>query len=113
MTPDEFLNPKSMLTPGVAGGVVMLVTNTLAAQFSFARNWTGLAMSFLVGLVVLLHDVKPLWLRLGLYILNSLVIFAVAAGANQAGSAATDRAGARLSTAALTDGGPSFFSPWF
>ena len=34
-TPKEFLNPSSMLTPGIAGAVAMTIANTLNAQFGF------------------------------------------------------------------------------
>jgi len=39
--PKEFFNPKSMLTPGLCGGVTMLITNALAAQFDAPPNYTG------------------------------------------------------------------------
>jgi len=48
----EFLNPKSMLTPGLAGSTTMFITNVLAAQFSLPPNFTGLFISFAFGLVV-------------------------------------------------------------
>jgi hypothetical protein len=36
MNTDEFLNPKSMLTPGVAGGIVMMITNSLLVDCSIS-----------------------------------------------------------------------------
>jgi hypothetical protein len=30
---NEFLNPKSMLTPGLAGGITMLVSSSISAHF--------------------------------------------------------------------------------
>ena len=83
---DEFLHPKSMLTPGIAGSVVMLITNALAVHFSLPPNWTGLVLSFVVGLVVFRTLTKiPRWQKPLYYSLNSLIIFSVAMGANQAG----------------------------
>lgn len=82
----EFLNPKSMLTPGIAGSLTMLITNTLASQFSLPPNYTGLVISFMFGLVVLVSTVTIAWLRIVLYILNSLLIFSVALGTNHVGA---------------------------
>ena len=53
---NDFLNPESMITPGVAGGITMTITNTLTSQFSLPGRWTALAISFLRGLLVLVHD---------------------------------------------------------
>jgi hypothetical protein len=89
---DEFLNPKSMLTPGLAGALTMLITNTLATQFGLWPNYTGLLISFLFGSLVFLSQSTVSWLgRFLYYLLNSLVIFSVAMGANQAGITAATR----------------------
>lgn len=80
----EFLNPKSMVTPGVAGGLTMLITNALAKQFDLPGNWTGLSVSFLFGLLVF-GAALSLAQRLMFYVINSLIIFSVAVGANSAG----------------------------
>ena len=50
--PNEFLNPKSMVTPGIAGAMTMMITNTLHQQFGAPVNWTGLTISFVIGLIV-------------------------------------------------------------
>lgn len=81
----EFLNPHSMLTPGLCGGVTMLITNTLAAQFGAPPNYTALAVSFLFGLIVFAATATTLWLRLVFWLLNSLIIFSIGLGTNQVG----------------------------
>jgi hypothetical protein len=80
----EFLNPKSMVTPGVAGGLTMLITNALAKQFDLPGNWTSLMVSFLFGLLVF-GAALSIAQRLVFYVINSLIIFSVAVGANSAG----------------------------
>jgi hypothetical protein len=84
--PDEFLNPRSMITPGVAGSITMLITNTLGKQFDLPPNYTGLVLSCLIGLIVFRAVKIPhLGERVLYYIINSLIIFSVAVGTNQAG----------------------------
>src|SRR2546425_10624835 len=39
-----------MLTPGIAGGVTMLIANALWVAFSLPPRWTSLVLSFLLGL---------------------------------------------------------------
>src|SRR5215468_7304858 len=86
-TADEFLNPKSMLTPGIAGGIVMMISNTLLAQFQLPAKWTALSLSFMLALVVFLAAIIPMWQRAIYYIFNALIIFSVAVGANKVGTA--------------------------
>ena len=81
----EFLNPHSMLTPGLCGGITLLITNTLAAQFGAPPNYTGLGISCLFGLIVFAATSTVLWLRLVFWVLNSLIIFSIALGTNQIG----------------------------
>lgn len=77
----DFLTPEAMLTPGVAGSLTMMITNALAVSFTMPRAWTGLALSFVFGLLVL-ASAKAVWQKAVYYVLNSLVIFCVAVGAN-------------------------------
>lgn len=74
-----------MLTPGVAGSLTMMITNALAVNFEMSRAWTGLVLSFVFGLLVLVSS-KALLQRFVYYVLNSLVIFCVAVGANGIGT---------------------------
>jgi hypothetical protein len=83
---DEFLTPEAMLTPGVAGALTMMITNALGTNFQTPRAWTALLLSFGFGLLVLVSD-KRLLMKALFYVLNSLVIFCVANGANGVGVA--------------------------
>ena len=42
-----------MLTPGVAGAMTMMITNALWQNFALPPAYTGLALSFIFGLLVL------------------------------------------------------------
>jgi hypothetical protein len=81
----DFVNPKSMLTPGVAGATSTLITGTLVSQFGLPGSWTALVVSFLIGFVLLTKSDVPLPQRALLYVLNALIIFSVAVGMNEAG----------------------------
>jgi hypothetical protein len=91
---DKFLSPESMLTPGLAGGMTMGITNALALQFGLDAPQPALIaliLSFLFGLCVFVsakssirRGVKALF-----WVINSLVIFTVAAGSNSIGTAAS------------------------
>ncbi len=82
----DFLNPKSMLTPGIAGAVIMLVTNTLWVQFGFPQKWTALILSFMLGSLSFIHGAVPPWQKVIYYVLNSLIIFSVGIGTNAVGT---------------------------
>lgn len=87
----DFLHPASMLTPGLAGAVTMMITNALANQFEVEPSWTGLIISFICGLLVLVSNVVW-WQKAVYYVLNSLIIFCVAAGSSGLASSATESA---------------------
>ncbi len=96
----EFLNPSSMLTPGLAGGMTMAITNVVAHQFDLVAPgpaWLGLGLSFLFGLLVWMSQEASQLKRVVLYVLNSLVIFVVAVGSNSVGSGAASAAPASRS----------------
>lgn len=86
----DFLNPKSMLTPGAAGALIMFLVNGLCFTFpELAPRYVALALSFVIGgLAVSGGTIKPL--ERGVYwFLNSLIIFCMGMGtANLASSAA-------------------------
>lgn len=108
---EEFLQPKAMLTPGIAGGVTMLIANALWVAFSLPPRWTSLALSFLVGLVVFVAKGSvPAWQRTVYYVLNSLIIFSVSIGTNYVGVGVT-RPPAHQ-TNAVEPGARMFFSDW-
>lgn len=85
---DQFVNPQSMITPGIAGTATMVLTNTLCQQFAgLPANWTALGMSFLFGTVVFAAT-SSLLLRGVYYLINSLFIFVMAHGSNTLGQKA-------------------------
>jgi uncharacterized membrane protein YkvI len=108
--PSQFLNSKSMLTPGIAGAMVMLIANALGQQFELPVRWAALLLAFLVGTIVFADKRTPGWQRAVLYFLNSLLIFSIAVGSNTVGRTVTrnDEHGLRPGT-----GASSFFQDWF
>ncbi len=111
---DDFLNPRSMITPGAAGGLVMFITNAVVSQFGVAPSYTALVISFLVGLIAFKARKLRLWERCVYYCLNSLIIFSVAMGANRAGVITAEKLDAPLEEKArATEAiGAPFFSNW-
>jgi hypothetical protein len=90
----DFINPKSMLTPGLAGGLVMIVVNGLTSAFpELPPRYMALAFSLLIALIVISsNEFKEVKVLLkGVYLLfNGLIIFAVGFGtANLAADAAS------------------------
>lgn len=80
---EDFLNPTSMLTPGVAGGLTVSISLPFAIAFGVSVKWVALIVSVLLALLIVL-SVKALIPRLqrSIYcILNSLIIFSTALGA--------------------------------
>lgn len=80
----DFINPKSMLTPGVAGSLMMFLVNGIGFQFpEIPHRYLALFLSFLIGAIVWFSETggKSVVLQKAIYwILNSLVIFAVGFG---------------------------------
>lgn len=91
----EFINPKSMLTPGVAGSLMMFLVNGIVYQFpEFQPRYVALFLSFLIGAVVWFSQstAKSYVLERAVYwILNSLVIFVVGLGATNLAADATTK----------------------
>ena len=78
---NEFLNPKSMLTPGAAGSLMMLLANTLCAVFpELGFRYVAISLSFVIGLAMLISANLRLAERMSYWVINSLVIFAVGIG---------------------------------
>jgi len=107
---EEFLQPKAMLTPGIAGGVTMLIANALWVAFSLPPRWTSLALSFLLGLLAFAATKVPLWQRAVYYLLNSLIIFSVSIGTNYVGVGLTHPPAQQ--TNAVEPGTRLFFGDW-
>ena len=111
---EEFLQPKAMLTPGIAGGVTMLIANALWVAFALPPRWTSLALSFVLGLLVFVAKGGgvPLWQRAVYYLLNSLIIFSVSIGTNYVGVGVTHPPATETKAPTGPAGARSFFSDW-
>jgi hypothetical protein len=105
-TMHDFLNPKSMVTPGMAGALVMFLSNAVCFQFpEIAPRWAALLLSFALGGIVIAAAKLRYWHAAGFWLINSLIIFAVAAGS--AGVAAKSTGAASTGATALAN----FFVP--
>src|SRR5919109_4759486 len=113
---NDFLNPKSMLTPGIAGSVTMFIVNGLAIPFpDLPSRYVALALSFALGALALHAAKMTLIERVAYWFVNSLIIFVVGFGTNhlarQASSSSAEVAAAQafsyLVRPALADEGAS------
>lgn len=78
----DFIHPKDMVAPGVIGLITMIITNALGKAFDLPPSWTALVVSGLFGLLIGIPLVAPLLHKLIYFVLNSLIIFSMATGAN-------------------------------
>jgi len=78
----DFLNPASILTPGIAGGLTASISFPLVTQFDLSFKWVALIISFILGLLIVLSykEAMPKMLRILYCVLNSLIIFSVSVG---------------------------------
>lgn len=81
----EFVNPKSMMTPGAAAAVVATTSGACFATLGINIAFSLVILSFFVGSVVFhsaeFKDGKMGWgAKLFFYVLNSIIIFAMATG---------------------------------
>ncbi|AWN74883.1 hypothetical protein LEAN103870_13000 [Legionella anisa] len=81
----DFLNPRSMLTPGVAGSVVMVIANTMWIEFMIPQKWTALVLSFLIIIPILMQFGVSLIENIIYFMFNGLIIFALSVNTNFAG----------------------------
>ena len=110
---NEFLRSKSMLTPGVAGGLTTLITATLSSQFNLPAKWTSLLISALLGLLIVWADEElSIPKKIPFFVLNSLIIFSMAVGTNTVGEAATARPKPAVALEREPQGGKPFFHDW-
>jgi len=87
MQVDEFVSPKAMITPTVAGAAATLISASLFINFRLAPKVSLLVLSFLLATIVAYskefkNPKVPRWLKIVLYLINSLLIFANATGTN-------------------------------
>jgi len=83
---DEFLNPRSMLTPGLAGGFTMVISSTLWVHFGLPTKYTALAISGAISLLVV-RGMKNVPLLEGIIYwgFNTMIIFSMGLGAHSLG----------------------------
>ena len=95
---NEFLNPKSMVTPGAAGAIIMLISNSLWVTFGLPPKWSALLFSILFAAMVVGTYLAPVWQKGLLVIFNSLIVFSLGVGTTYVGQNAF-RSGAESTTA--------------
>ncbi|SES63363.1 hypothetical protein SAMN05216326_10152 [Nitrosomonas marina] len=88
---DNFISSRSMITPGLAGSATTMITGTLVTTFGFPGAVTALIVSFVFGSMALADKSVAFYYKLIFYIINSITIFSVAVGLNQAGMAIIER----------------------
>ncbi len=81
----EFINPKSMMTPGIAGSTMMFLVNGIIFAFPELESKTriiALLLSLLIGSVVFASKdiATAIWTKSVYWIVNSLIIFVVGFG---------------------------------
>lgn len=82
----DFLNPKSMITPGIAGMFIMGISNALWVTFSIPKAGSSLFLSFLLALLVLKKITVAAFYERAIYLVfNTLIIFSLAVNTNFAG----------------------------
>jgi hypothetical protein len=83
MNTNDFLNPTSMLTPGIAGAMTTGLALPLVLSFELKYKWVALLLSLIISyLVVSDHDWKLSKIKGVVYwLLNGLIIFSVSVGA--------------------------------
>lgn len=69
----DFLNPKSMVTPGAAGAIIMLISNTLWLTFGLPSHWSALLFSILFAAMVVGSYLAPIWQKALLLVFNTSV----------------------------------------
>lgn len=99
---NDFLNPKSMLTPGAAGALVMFLSNAVCQQFpEIGFRYVALGLSLLVGGIVFTATTMEIVSRIGYWLVNSLIIFAMGVGSSNIGANLTQDQGAAHNAAYL------------
>ncbi|SEN40767.1 hypothetical protein [Nitrosomonas marina] len=88
---DNFISSRSMITPGLAGSATTMITGTLVTTFGFPGAVTALIVSFVFGSMALADKSVEFYYKFIFYIINSITIFSVAVGLNQAGMAIIER----------------------
>ena len=82
---EDFINPKSMPTPAAAGAIVALIAGALFKTFGLSVAFVTIILSLIVGMIVFHSREFKMsqwsWItKSAVYIINSLIIFAMATG---------------------------------
>lgn len=79
----NFLNPTSMLTPGLAGAITTGIAMPLVVSFDLRYKWVALIIGFMLALLIVMQFKEGISrLERAIYcILNTLIIFSVSVGA--------------------------------
>jgi len=89
---DQFLNPKSMITPGVAGGLAMLLSNSICLAFpEIGFRYVILTLSFVLGFAAVAAVQAKIGERALYWVLNSMIIFSMGVGTSNIGANIEDR----------------------
>ena len=79
---EDFINPKSMITPGAAGALLMFMVNGLCYSFpELEPRMAALVLSFIIGTVVFKAGSLRVGERTAYWVINSLIIFVMGTGA--------------------------------
>jgi hypothetical protein len=78
----EFFSPASSITPSASGAVVVTASLALADTLGMSVKWIALAMSALLGLLLVLSIAEPSTkaLKVLYWVFNSLMVFSVSIG---------------------------------
>ena len=78
---NEFINPKSMMTPGGAGALLMFIVNGLCFSFpTLDPKVVALVLSFIIGTIVFKAVALRIFERCAYWVVNSLIIFVMGMG---------------------------------
>jgi hypothetical protein len=95
-TMQDFINPKSMMTPGIAGATMMFIVNGIVFAFpELQPRIIALILSFLIGSIVFVSKTNlsaAVWTKLVYWVINSLIIFVVGFGSANLAASGTEQA---------------------
>lgn len=79
----DFLNPSSMMTPGIAGAITTGITMPLVDSFELKFKWVALVIGFMLALLIVAQFKDSISrMEKAIYcVLNTLIIFSVSVGA--------------------------------
>lgn len=113
MSGNDFLNPKSMITPSIAGALVMFLTNTLWVQFGLPQKWTAFDLSYILVSYIVYKYKSKLFEKLILGFLNGLIIFSFAVSSNYGIPKIINMSQSSHIFVAMSSGKRQFFDDWF